>query len=359
MGSRLLSGEVEMAQAVHQRHMVRPAGFARTATRPDRWIGPDGTDVQDDGTLARLRALAIPPAWTHVWVSPDPEQAVQATGVDSRGRTQYRYSAAAREFAANEKFEHVVTFAAALPELRGLVAGDIARAEPRGATRPRPERSLAAIVRLLDRGLFRVGNERYARDNHTYGLTTLRRDQLVIKGDAATFAFVGKEHKPHRITVADPAVAAVLRALARQDRDAEDVLFAYGRAPAWHHLDSAAVNAYLHAHTAAPATAKVFRTWGATVAAAAVSAGAAVSGEAARKRRTDLRAFAAAADLLGDTIAVTRASYVHPRALDAGADAGVRAALNRAAGRAGTEDVRGLFSDEELQVAILRALAEG
>jgi len=333
-------------------HMVRAAGF----TRADRWIGPDGADVEDEATLARLRALAIPPAWTHVWVSPDPGQAVQATGVDSRGRTQYRYSAAAREFADNAKFEHTMAFAAALPELRTRVAGDIARAEPRGAVRPHASRSLAAIVRLLDRGLFRVGNERYARENHTYGLTTLRRNQLVIKGDAATFEFVGKEHKPHRITVADRDAVAVLRALTRQERDAEDVLFAYGRPPAWHHLDSAAVNAYLHAHTSAPATAKVFRTWGATVAVAAVSAGAAVSGAAAGKRRPDLRAFAAAADLLGDTVAVTRSSYVHPQALDAGTDAGVRAALDRAAGRAGTEDVRNLFSDEELQTAVLRAL---
>jgi DNA topoisomerase-1 len=340
------------------RHIVRPAGYTRTAVRPDRWTGPDGAVVEDPGTLARLRALALPPAWTHVWVSPDPGQAVQATGVDTRGRTQYRYSAAAREFAANRKFEHVVAFAAALPELRGRVAGDIARAEPRGAGRPVAERSLAAIVRLLDRGLFRVGNERYARDNHTYGLTTLRRNQVTTRGEAATFAFVGKEYKPHRITVADPAVVAVLRALRRQDRDDEEALFAYGRAPVWHHLDSAAVNAYLHAHTSAPATAKVFRTWGATVAAAAVSAGAAPGDAAAGRRRPDLRAYAAAADLLGDTITVTRASYVHPRALAAGTSPIVRSALDGAAIRAGTEDVRAVFADPDLQAAVLRALTE-
>jgi DNA topoisomerase-1 len=347
-----------MTETVHRRHMVRAAGYTRTATGPDSWTGPDGTSVDDPRELARLHALAIPPAWTHVWVSPDPAQAVQATGVDSRGRTQYRYSDAAREFAANEKFEHVVAFAAALPELRDRVAGDIARAEPRGAVRPRQERSLAAVVRLLDRGLFRVGNERYTRDNHTYGLTTLRRSQLVVKGDEATFAFVGKEHRPHRITVTDREVTTVLRALARQERDPEDALFAYGRPPVWHHVDSAAVNAYLHAHTSAPATAKVFRTWGATVAAAAVSAGASVSGEAAGKRRADLRAYAAAAALLGDTVTVTRASYVHPRALEAGTSAEVRAALDRAATRAGTEDVREVFGDAELQAAVLRALAE-
>lgn len=338
------------------RHMVRPAGYTRTAVRPDRWAGPDGAVVGDAETLARLRALALPPAWTHVWVSPDPRQAVQATGVDSRGRTQYRYSDAAREFAANRKFEHVESFAAALPDLRARVAGDIGRAEPRGTDRPVPERSLAAIVRLLDRGLFRVGNERYARDNHTYGLTTLRRDQLVTKGTAATFTFVGKEHKPHRITVADPEVAAVLRLLRRQERGDEDVLFAYGRAPLWHHLDSAAVNAYLHTHTSAPATAKVFRTWGATVAAAAVSAGASPGDAAAGRRRPDMRAYAAAADLLGDTITVARASYVHPRALAAGTSPVVRSALDGAAARAGTEDVRALFADPALQAAVLQAL---
>jgi DNA topoisomerase-1 len=338
------------------RHIVRADGYTRTAIRPDRWTGPDGAAVEDAETLARLRALAIPPAWTHVWVSPDPGQAVQATGIDARGRTQYRYSQAAREFAANRKFEHVVSFAAALPDLRAKVAGDIGRAEPRGAGRPVAERSLAAIVRLLDRGLFRVGNERYARDNHTYGLTTLRRNQLATHGVTATFTFVGKEHKPHRIAVADPEVAAVLRALRRQDRGDEDVLFAYGRPPAWHHLDSAAVNAYLHAHTSTPATAKVFRTWGATVAAAAVSAGAAPGDAAAGRRRPDMRAYAAAADLLGDTITVARASYVHPRALAAGASPVVRSALDGAATRAGTEDVRALFADPDLQAAVLRAL---
>lgn len=338
------------------RHIVRAAGYTRAAVRPDRWVGPDGAEVEDLDTLARLRGLALPPAWTHVWVSPDPGQAVQATGVDSRGRTQYRYSEAAREFAANRKFEHVVSFATALPELRKQVAADIGQAEPRGAGRPMAERSLAAIVRLLDRGLFRVGNERYARDNHTYGLTTLRRNQLATRGEAATFTFVGKEHKPHRITVADPEVAAVLWALRRQDRDDEDMLFAYGRAPVWHHLDSATVNAYLHAHTSAPATAKVFRTWGATVAAAAVSAGAAPGDAAAGRRRPDMLAYAAAADLLGDTVTVTRASYVHPRALAAGASPMVRSALAGAVGRAGTEDVRALFGDPELQAAVLDAL---
>lgn len=339
-------------------HLVRPPGFSRAGVRPERWLDPAGSPVTSADTLARLRGLAIPPAWEHVWASPDPDSPVQATGVDSRGRTQYRYARAAQAFAANLKFEHMLAFAGALPALRLQVAADL-RGDPAGAPPTATGRAVAAtVIRLLEKGMFRVGNERYVRDNHTYGVTTIRRSQLSLEGDTATFEFVGKEHLSHTIAVRDPDVAAVIRHLLAQPRETDAELFAVEGESGWHRIDSAAVNAYLHSHTGAPATAKVFRTWGATVAAAAVVAGASGPGASGgRGTTTELRAIRSAADLLGDTPAVARSAYVHPLALAAGRDEAVIAAVDESSGRLGTRDVQELFFDATLQAAVLTALS--
>lgn len=332
--------------------MIGSTGYLRTVEKT--WIGPDGAEVTDSGTLARLKALAIPPAWVDVWVAPDPEERVQATGVDSRGRTQYRYSSDATAFAANQKFEHTLAFAGSLPILHAQVESDL-RISIDGA----PERGgiTAAAVRLIERGFFRVGNERYARDNHTYGLTTIRRDQLTIDGAAMTFDFIGKEHLEHHITVTDEDVARLLKTLLEQDAAADDPLFQYGPAAARYRLDSAEVNAYIHAHTGTPATAKVFRTWGATVVAATVAAGATFSTDGETARRSDRGPYLAAAALLGDTVTVARQSYVHPRAVEVGSSAHVRRVVAQAAASAGTDDVRSLFHQSEVQSSVHDALA--
>ena len=148
----------------------RPPGLYRTAARPDAWVDDAGRSVDAPAVLERLARLAIPPAWVDVWASADADASVQATGVDGRGRTQYRYSPAALDLASDSKFARMTLFAAAIPSFRLQVARDIARyrQDPLAA-----RVVTAAIVRLLDLGLLRVGNERYARDNHTYGLTTL------------------------------------------------------------------------------------------------------------------------------------------------------------------------------------------
>jgi DNA topoisomerase-1 len=292
----------------------RPPGLHRATARPDKWVDEAGGPVDDPAVLERLRRLAIPPAWVEVWASADADASVQATGVDVRGRTQYRYSPAARHLASDCKFARMTMFAAAIPALRIQVARDIARyrQDPLGA-----RVVTAAIVRLLERGLLRVGNDKYARDNHTYGLTTLHRNHVDTRGSTITFHFIGKEHLSHTVTVQDQVTVKVVGALVSAAENDAQPIFAVADEHGTHHVTSAAVNAYIHAHTEAPASAKVFRTWGATVVAVAVLAGAEPPADVSARSRERL-AVGAAATLLGDTASVTRSSYIHPAWTEAG-----------------------------------------
>jgi DNA topoisomerase-1 len=279
---------------------------------------------------------------------------MQATGVDQRGRTQYRYSPEAQHVASDYKFARMTLFAAAIPALRLQVASDIAqyRQDPLGA-----RVVTAVIVRLLERGLLRVGNDRYARDNHTYGLTTLRRNHVDTRGSTITFQFIGKEHRPHIVTVHDQITAKVVSALVSTATSDAQPIFAVRGEHGAHHVTSSAVNAYLHAHTRAPASAKVFRTWGATVAAVAVLAGAEAPPDVSAKSAEHL-AVGAAAKLLGDTASVTRSSYIHPAWVDAGRSDLVVAAVAEASRRVGTRAVARLFTDPGLQAAVLSGITE-
>jgi DNA topoisomerase I len=330
----------------------RPPGLHRITARPDKWVDEAGGSVDDPAVLDRLRRLVIPPAWVDVWASADANASVQATGVDQRGRTQYRYSPAARNLASDYKFARMTLFAAAVPALRLQVTRDIARyrQDPLGA-----RVVTAAIVRLLERGLLRVGNDRYARDNHTYGLTTLRRKHVDTSGSTITFHFIGKEHLPHTVTVHDRATAKVVSALLSAAVNDAQPIFAVRGEHGIHHVTSAAVNAYLHAHTQAPASAKVFRTWGATVAAVAVLAGAEPPADVSARSRERL-AVGAAATLLGDTPTVTRSSYIHPAWIDVGRSELVAAAVAESSDRAGTRAVADLFTDPGVQAAVLSGI---
>jgi DNA topoisomerase-1 len=318
-------------------------------SHPSHWIGPGGTPVSDPLVLKRLANLAIPPAWENVWAAEDEASRVQATGTDSRGRTQYRYSIDALHESSTAKFSHMLHFASTLPRLRARIAADLG-AYQMGSV-PDSRHLIAAIARLIDRGLFRVGNERYAIDNHTYGLTTLRPDQVELHGDSIHFTFVGKEHISHDIEVTDAAVAAIIRPLLDSSEPASSI-WRTARA----HIDSTHVNAYLHAIGGAPATAKVFRTWGATVAAAAVVAGAGRENDVLDPPRAESMAVRAAADLLGDTITVARNSYIHPHAFAAGHSNAVRRAVHSAIVRKNSRDVRHLWADPGIHRSVLAAL---
>lgn len=272
--------------------------------------GPDGRRVTDDETLQRINDLALPPAWRDVWICPDPRGHLQATGVDAAGRTQYRYHDQWRRRRDRQKFDRMLEFAEALPALRATID-----AELRAGDEPTRDRALAAAVRLLDLGCFRVGTDSYASDNGTYGLTTLEREHVHLEGERMVFDYVAKGGQPRTQVVVDDAVRAVVRRLKRR-RDEDQRLLAFRDDDGWHALRAEDVNGYLEQH-AGPCTAKDFRTWNATVLAAiglAERAADAVSRTA--HQRAIRETIAEVAEMLGNTPAVARSSYVDPRVID-------------------------------------------
>jgi DNA topoisomerase I len=266
-----------------------------------------GVQVSDPADLERIRALRIPPAWTSVWISPDPLGHIQATGMDSRGRVQYRYHQQWREQRDELKFSHMLRFAAALPDLREATLRDL-------RSRHLDRRRVAATaVRLIDLGLFRLGGERYAELDHHYGASTLEKRHVRVHRDALEFDYTAKEGKRRAVTVTDPAVLPTVRALAHSANGLAALFCFQDAASGWHPLHSHDVSAYIADTSGGHFTAKEFRTWNATVlmALALASAGPPASDRAARAAvNAGVRAVA---DWLGDTPAVTRAAYIDPR----------------------------------------------
>jgi DNA topoisomerase-1 len=272
-----------------------------------RYVAADGRPVRERNELARIRALAIPPAYTDVWISPDPRGHVQATGRDARGRKQYRYHKRWREVRDDTKFDRMLAFARALPAIRAAVRRDLALP---GLPR---EKVLATLISLLEATAIRVGNEEYARANDSYGLTTLREDHVRVRGETIRFRFRGKGAREHDVAVHDKRLAKIVRAC--RDLPGEE-LFRYvdddGDALP---IASHDVNDYLRAIAGDDFTAKDFRTWEATTACALELAGEhAGTGSAAKTRVAE--AIAAVAKRLGNTPAVCRKSYIHPALLD-------------------------------------------
>jgi DNA topoisomerase I len=271
-----------------------------------RYQDPSGAAVTDAETLQRIRALAIPPAWTNVWISPDPLGHIQATGVDSKGRTQYRYHELWREQRDAQKFSHMLKFAGALPTLRAATVHDLRR---RDLNR---DRVASGAVRLIDLGLFRIGGEKYAELDHHYGATTLEKRHVTVTRHGITFDYVAKEGKRREITVTDPAVLPTVRALASSDNGL-DSLFAWERDGTWHALRSHDVSEYIAARAGAHFTAKEFRTWNATVLMALLLANADPPGTARGRSRVIAASVRGVAEWLGDTPTVARASYIDPQ----------------------------------------------
>jgi len=316
----------------------RAAIVRRRSGRGFTYRAPDGATVRDRATLDRIRALAIPPAWTEVRVCPDELGHIQATGRDSRGRKQYRYHARWRSARDAAKFDQVVAFGAALPRIRARVAGDLAR---RGLPR---EKVLALVVSLLDITLIRIGNASYADANRSYGLTTLRDGHARVIGSAIHLRFRGKSGRVHEVSLRDGRLARLVR---RCRELPGRFLFQYvaedGQVC---RVRSDDVNEYLRLAANANVTAKMFRTWAATVLAdAALRERAAVPGGPGGPPRAAVgEAMRLVADRLGNTPTVAREAYVHPAVIEAYTEA------TPPEGRAGRP-----LDDEEATLRLLRS----
>jgi DNA topoisomerase IB len=274
------------------------------------YLGPTGAILRDRDTLDRIHALAIPPAWTDVWICLEENGHIQAAGTDAAGRRQYLYHDRWRARRDEEKFDRMLRFARALPDLRERVGRDLAR---RGMPR---DRSLACAVRLLDQAFFRVGSESYMKRNGSFGLATLRKDHVRVGRSVAVFDFRSKSGKRHVQEVRDPEVLPALRTMRRRRTGGRELL-AYREGGRWRDLRSSDINAYIREAAGDDHTAKDFRTWHGTVL-AAVSLGL-QDGEDATGRPTKRRIAAAVREVaafLGNTPAVARASYIDPRVID-------------------------------------------
>jgi DNA topoisomerase-1 len=274
--------------------------------------GADGEAVRDKAVLARIKSLAVPPAWQDVWICPQANGHLQATGRDARGRKQYRYHTRWREVRDETKYGRMAAFARALPAIRRRVREDLTRA---GLPR---EKVLATIVRLLEATRMRVGNEEYARENESFGLTTLRTRQVRVNGTTMEFHFRGKSGVWHRFALSDRRLAAIVRRM--RDLPGYELFQYEDESGELRSVDSADVNAYIKALAGEEFTSKDFRTWGGTVLAARALS-------KANGQRGLSRAIQEVARALGNTVAVCRKCYIHPAVIDAYVDGSLAQAM--------------------------------
>jgi DNA topoisomerase I len=316
------------------------------------YLDEDGNRIDDPEVLERIAGLAIPPAWEDVWICPYPNGHLQATGTDAAGRKQYRYHDAWRLRRDREKFDDMVRFAHALPALRRRVASDLG-----DCAMPDRRCVLAAAVRLLEVGFFRIGSEEYATENDSYGLATLRKEHLRIEDGVMVFDYPAKGGQRRRLGIVDDRVAPILDRVRRR-RGGGTELLAYKERRRWHDVRSEDINAYLKDATGGDFSSKDFRTWNATALAAVALAVSGASAGSRRGRRLAVkRAIEEVAGYLGNTPAVCRASYIDPRVLDA-YDAGltIRPALERVAGRVRPGELP--IHQPELERAVLALIGE-
>ena len=319
-----------------------PAIRRRRAGKGFVYIDAKGRRVDDPAIVKRIRSLAIPPAWTDVWICPSAEGHIQATGRDAKGRKQYRYHADYREAREEAKFEHIVQFAKALPKIRATVAEHMSL---RGLPR---EKVLATVVHLLETTLIRVGNDEYAKANGSYGLTTLKAEHVAVEGTEVRFEFLGKSGKQWSLSTRDRRVARILRAC--QELPGQELLQYLDEEKQLRTVSSGDVNAYLREVAGYDVTAKDFRTWAGTVLMAR-SLDEAGAFESQREMKRSLRAaLVRVAETLGNTPAVCRKSYIHPGLISA-YEVG-RFALKAAE----AESESGLRPDEKAVLALLHAL---
>jgi DNA topoisomerase-1 len=331
---------------LHYVHDTEPGITRRRAGEDFRYIAPDGQPVRDERTLARIKSLAIPPAWTGVWISKDPRGHLQATGRDARGRKQYRYHPRWRQVRDESKYERMMAFGQALPYIRARVDADLKRA---GLPR---EKVVATVVRLLEGTLIRVGNEEYARENKSYGLTTMRNRHVAVEGSAVHFHFKGKSGVKHDVDIRDRRVATVIKRL--RDLPGQH-LFEYIDADGnLRVVDSDDVNAYLKEITGQEFTAKDFRTWAGTVLAATTLQAFEQVDSQAQAKKNVVAAIESVAKRLGNTPAVCRKCYIHPHVIDAYMTGSTIHAVREMVDQEIEQNLHGLDPEEAAVMALLR-----
>jgi DNA topoisomerase I len=309
-GAKIVAEAMDAAEEAGLRYVSddRP-GYTRKAKGEDfAWLGTDGKLIRDEQRLLRIKRLAIPPAWTDVWICPASNGHIQATGRDARGRKQYLYHERWREVRDENKYDRIISFGKALPKIRRRIARDL---KPPGLPR---NKVLATVVQLLESTFIRIGNEEYARENKSFGLTTMKDRHVEVKGAKLRFRFRGKSGREHEVDVTDRHIAKIISKL--QDLPGQD-LFQYvdddGKVG---DITSQDVNEYLREITGEDFSAKDFRTWAGTVL-TAIALNAQEKFENQKQGEANIKtAISAVAKILGNTPAICRKCYVHPAVLD-------------------------------------------
>ncbi len=311
-----------------------------------RYFDAKGEPVEDEATLKRIKSLVIPPAWTDVWICPEANGHLQATGRDAKGRKQYRYHAKWRNVRDEVKYERMINFGKALPTIRAEV--DRALKLP-GLPR---EKVLATIVYLLEATMMRVGNEEYARTNKSFGITTLRNRHVKVDGSDVEFRFRGKSGVYHKIHVHDRRLARIIRS--SRDLPGQELFQYVDEEGETHSIDSSDVNDYLRAITGEDYTAKDFRTWSGTVLAALALQEFEKFDSETQAKKNIVRAIESVAERLGNTPSVCRKCYVHPAVLDAYLEGSVLEALRERTEQELSEDLHALQPEEAAVLAMLQ-----
>jgi DNA topoisomerase IB len=286
-----------------------PGISRRRCGRGFRYLDPSSEPVTDPAIRARIKALVIPPAWEQVWICPDPAGHIQAIGTDAAGRRQYLYHPSWRDEQDQLKFDRMLEFGRALPEIRATVLDRLAG---RGLTR---DRVLAAAIRLIDLGFFRAGGEEYAAEHGTFGVATIRREHVSCGRQELTFSYLAKGGIQREQAIVDERLGTVIRSLKRRRWGGPELL-AWRDRSGGHDVTTADVNDYLGEISGADFTAKDFRTWNATVLAAVALAVSEHAQTDAARQRAVVRAVREVAGYLGNTPAVARGSYIDPRVID-------------------------------------------
>jgi len=325
----------------------QPGIRRRKAGKGFTYVKPGGSKVSDEATLKRIKTLAVPPAWTDVWICPHANGHIQATGRDAKGRKQYRYHARFREVRDGTKYEHMMAFAQALPAIRAKLKEHMAL---RGLPR---EKVLATVVHLLESTLIRVGNDDYVKQNKSYGLTTLRNKHVKVDGSELRFEFKGKSGKTWNLQVKDRRIAKIVRAC--QELPGQDLFQYIDEDGVQRDVTSADVNAYLKEITGKDVTAKDFRTWAGTVLAALALKEFETFDTQAKAKKNVRAAIERVASKLGNTPTICRKCYVHPEIMSSYVEGSLLLEVKKEVESELREDLAGLKPEEAAVLSLLEA----